>query len=39
LQAQRARRRLHIGDDGLDTRKGRVREKAEPGGMGYDLPE
>jgi hypothetical protein len=30
---------LHVGDDGLDTRKGRVRENAEPGSTGYDMAE
>ena len=39
LRAQRARRRLQVGDGGLDTRKGRVRENAEPGSIGYQLAE
>ena len=39
LQAQRARRRLQVCDDGLGSRKGRVRENAEHGSIGYQLAE
>jgi hypothetical protein len=34
LQAQRARCRLQVGEDGLNTRIDRVREDAEPGSIG-----
>ena len=37
LQTQRARRRLQVWDDGLDKSRGRVRENAEPGGIGDQL--
>ena len=39
LQAQRARRRLQVCDDGLGSRIGRVRQHAEPGGIGYQLAQ
>ena len=39
LQAQRARRRLKVHDDGLGCRKGRVRENAEHGSIGYQIVE
>ena len=39
LQTQRARRRLQVWDDGLDKSRGRVRENAEPGGIGDQLAE
>ena len=35
LQAQRACRRLQVGDGGLGTRKRRVRQNAEQGSIGY----
>src|SRR6516165_6823670 len=39
LQAQCARRRLQVRDEGLDIRDGRVHENAEQGGIGYQLAE
>jgi hypothetical protein len=39
LQAQRARRRLQVCDDGLDIRKGCVRENAEQGSIGQQFAE
>src|SRR5271167_1814156 len=39
LQAQRARRRLQVCDDGLGRRKGRVGENTEQGNIGYQLAE
>jgi len=39
LQAQRARRRLQVCDDGWGTRKGRVGENTEQGSIGYQLAE
>ena len=39
LLAQRARRCLQVCDCGLGSRKGRVRENAERGSIGYQLAE
>ena len=40
LDAQRARRRLQVCEDRLGSRSdGRVREKADHGGIGYQLVE
>ena len=39
LQAQRARRRLQVCDDGLGRWKGRVDENAEHGSIGYQIVE
>jgi hypothetical protein len=39
LQAQHAGRRLQVGDDGLETRKRRVRENAKLGSIGRQLAE
>jgi hypothetical protein len=39
LQTQRACRRLQVRDDGLGSRRGRVRESAEHDSIGYQLAE
>jgi hypothetical protein len=39
LQAQRARRRLQVCDDGLCRWKGRVDENAEQGSIGHQVTE